>query len=96
MLNTKSSQYLLIILLLSLIVLLSLCVGAKAIPLTVVYDSLWGNSQHPDSIIVLQSRLPRTLLGLIAGASLGLSGEKVSLPVVSIFKSCSWSASKTS
>lgn len=75
--DSIQSRYLLALCLLAVVVVLSLCVGAKSIPLAVVYDSLFGSTQHPDSIIVLQSRLPRTILGLSAGAALGLAGALI-------------------
>ncbi|AXE31724.1 Fe(3+)-siderophore ABC transporter permease [Chromobacterium phragmitis] len=56
---------------------LSLALGAKSIPLGLVWDSLLGRANGPDSVIVLQGRLPRTLLGLLAGAALGLSGALI-------------------
>ncbi|MEJ2792353.1 Fe(3+)-siderophore ABC transporter permease [Iodobacter sp. LRB] len=71
------SRYALVFILLCFFVLLSLTMGAKPIPLAVVYDSFFGAAQHPDSIIVLESRLPRTLLGLFAGAALGLTGALI-------------------
>ncbi len=60
--------------LLAVLVLFSLTLGAKPIALAVVADSLFGSGLHPDAIIITQGRLPRTLLGLLAGAALGLSG----------------------
>lgn len=56
---------------------LSLTIGAKPIPLSVVVDSLLGSRSHPDAVIVVGSRLPRTLLGLLVGAALGLSGALI-------------------
>lgn len=63
--------------LLTLLVLLSLAVGARSIPLGVVFDSLAGHGLGPDAVIVREARLPRTLLGLLAGAALGLSGALI-------------------
>ncbi|OHX19152.1 Fe(3+)-siderophore ABC transporter permease [Chromobacterium sphagni] len=60
--------------LLAAAVVLSLALGAKPIPLSTVWNSLLGRDHGPDSVIVLQGRLPRTLLGLLAGAALGLAG----------------------
>lgn len=59
---------------LSLLGLLSLSLGAKPIALSVVLDSLRLGAVHPDSILVLQGRLPRTLLGILVGAALALAG----------------------
>lgn len=56
-------------------VLLSLCLGAKPIALDVVWHSLLGPaSPHSDSVIIWQARVPRTLLGLLVGAALGVAG----------------------
>lgn len=56
---------------------LSLIVGAKPIALRVVVESLSGISHGADSVIVLQGRVPRTLLGLLAGCALGLAGAVI-------------------
>ena len=62
-----------LILLLLLAVVLSLLIGAKSLPFTVVVDAFTGSCQSADCIIVLDARLPRTLAGLLAGAALGLA-----------------------
>ncbi|MBF6322395.1 iron chelate uptake ABC transporter family permease subunit [Nocardia cyriacigeorgica] len=54
--------------------LLGLVVGAKAIPLPDVWSALWGAQSSPDALIVTDYRLPRTLLGLLAGLALGVAG----------------------
>jgi iron complex transport system permease protein len=54
---------------------LSLMVGARTIPPAEVLNSLLHYSaSDPDALVVVGSRLPRTLLGLAAGAALGLAG----------------------
>lgn len=57
-----------------LMVAVSIAVGARSIPL----GQVWGLLRLPDgsveSAIVHEVRLPRTLLGVAAGAALGLSG----------------------
>jgi iron complex transport system permease protein len=59
---------------LALVVLLSVSVGARSIPL----DRVWELVVHPDgsddSVVVHDLRIPRTLLGLIVGAALGVAG----------------------
>ena len=57
-----------------LIVALSLLVGAKAMPVSVVLDALSGQCRSADCTIVLDARLPRTLAGLLAGGALGVAG----------------------
>lgn len=63
-----------LILLLLLAVVLSLLIGAKSLPFTVVVETFIGTCQSADCTIVLDARLPRTLAGLLAGAALGLAG----------------------
>lgn len=60
--------------LLLLAVTLSLLIGAKPAPITVVVDAFSGTCRSVDCTIVLDARLPRTLAGLLAGAALGLAG----------------------
>jgi iron complex transport system permease protein len=56
-------------------VLLSLAVGARSIPFGDVVEALRGDGGGSrDATIVLDLRVPRTLLGIAAGASLGLAG----------------------
>jgi iron complex transport system permease protein len=56
------------------VALLSLAIGAKAIPLSTVIDSLLHPSDTQDSVIITDLRVPRTILGLLVGAALGLAG----------------------
>jgi len=54
---------------------LGLTVGARAIPLPAVWDAL----VHPgatsnDAVVVLDQRLPRTVIGILAGAALAVAG----------------------
>ncbi|WP_407938294.1 Fe(3+)-siderophore ABC transporter permease [Musicola keenii] len=65
------------LLLLFLVGIASLTLGARAISADVVWQSLTGVLQTPDSTIVLQSRLPRTLAGILIGAALGASGAVI-------------------
>ncbi|MBL1074672.1 iron chelate uptake ABC transporter family permease subunit [Nocardia sp. 2] len=53
---------------------LSLMVGTKAIPLTVVWEALRGTSDSVDAVVITDYRVPRTLLGLLAGLALGVAG----------------------
>ncbi|AAZ54376.1 ABC-type Fe3+-siderophore transport system inner membrane subunit [Thermobifida fusca YX] len=54
--------------------LLSLAVGAKPIPLSVVWDALWHFDGSYDHTVILGLRGPRTVLGVTVGAALGLAG----------------------
>jgi iron complex transport system permease protein len=54
--------------------LLSLAVGARAIPLGDVTDALLHGGGSRDAAIVNSLRVPRTLLGIVVGAALGIAG----------------------
>jgi iron complex transport system permease protein len=54
---------------------LSIAVGTKPIPLGAVWDALFSRGATAEDIrIVLDLRIPRTLIGLAAGIALGLAG----------------------
>lgn len=56
-------------------VLLSLALGAKSIPLGIVVDAFTDfDPADGDHLIVRELRLPRTIVGLLTGAALGVSG----------------------
>ena len=55
-------------------VVASLAFGAKHIPFGEVADGLLSPDGAENSLIVREERLPRTVLGIAAGAALGLAG----------------------
>ncbi|MEV6326171.1 iron ABC transporter permease [Streptomyces sp. NPDC051909] len=55
-------------------VLLSLAVGARAVPPSTVVDALLHGATGDDAEVVRQLRVPRTLIGLMVGAALALAG----------------------
>nr|WP_246632155.1 iron chelate uptake ABC transporter family permease subunit [Pseudonocardia nigra] len=57
--------------------LASIAVGAKAIPLGTVWDALIAPTGTEDDIVVRALRLPRTLLGVLVGAALGMAGALI-------------------
>ncbi|MGL5909191.1 MAG: iron chelate uptake ABC transporter family permease subunit, partial [Phycicoccus sp.] len=60
---------------LGLVVLASLAFGAKPIPLdTVVAALVAPDATLPDHVVVTELRVPRTVVGLLVGMALGLSG----------------------
>lgn len=59
---------------LALVVLASLAVGAKPIPIGVVWDALWSPTGTQDDIVVRSLRVPRTVLGIGVGIALGIAG----------------------
>lgn len=60
--------------LLAAAVALSVAVGSRTVGLGTVWQVLWQADGSPESVIVHQLRLPRTLLGVGVGAALGLAG----------------------
>ena len=55
-------------------VVLSLTVGAESIAPGTVWDAVVHGSTSPDALIVRDLRVPRTVLGVVTGAALGLAG----------------------
>ncbi|PRZ41516.1 iron complex transport system permease protein [Antricoccus suffuscus] len=62
---------------LALVSLVSIAVGSKAIPLGTVWDAIFGSSSGDASVIIWDLRVPRTLVGIAVGASLGVSGALI-------------------
>jgi iron complex transport system permease protein len=63
------------VVLLAVVALLSIAVGSKQIPLSTVFDAIRHyDATNTDQVIVHSLRVPRTLVGLLVGAALGLSG----------------------
>ncbi|MER7205006.1 iron ABC transporter permease [Streptomyces sp. CB01635] len=56
------------------VVALSLAVGSRPVPLSTVVDALVHGANGPDALVVRSLRVPRTGIGLAAGAGLGLAG----------------------
>ena len=68
----------LLLLLVAVAAFLSVALGARTIPLgTVVHALIDAGGGGNDRVVVRDLRLPRTLLGLVVGASLGLAGAIV-------------------
>ncbi len=68
------SMSLLLILLLVFCIFSSLAFGSKNIGLITVIDTLKNLDNNNFEAIVVKERIPRTVFGLLAGASLGISG----------------------
>jgi iron complex transport system permease protein len=62
---------------LGFLVLVSIGVGTKTIPIGDVWRLLWHDDGSSDSIVIHELRIPRTALGLLVGAALGLSGALI-------------------
>lgn len=59
---------------LPILVVVSLTVGSADLPADAALDVLWGGGDDIARLIVLDVRLPRTILALLVGGALGLSG----------------------
>lgn len=57
-----------------LIAVASVATGAKPIPLDQVWHGLFHSTGTSTDVVVRELRMPRTLLGLLVGAGLGLAG----------------------
>ncbi len=75
--RTRRARVLLIaaLVLLAAAVLLSLGVGARPVAPATVWDALIrADAADPDHIVVLTQRVPRTVIGVLAGAALAVAG----------------------
>jgi iron complex transport system permease protein len=59
------------------VLLASLGVGSKTIPAGTVIDAIFAYNDSDDHAIILALRVPRTILGLMVGVALGLSGALI-------------------
>ena len=59
---------------LMLVVVLSVALGAKQIPMSVVWDAIFHYEHTNDQVIVRELRVPRTILGVLVGAAMALAG----------------------
>jgi iron complex transport system permease protein len=71
---TRSAGLALAIAILAVAALLSLAVGARSIPLDDVLNALLHGGSSQDAAIVRSIRVPRTLLGIVVGVALGITG----------------------
>src|SRR5688572_5338743 len=71
---TRAAGLVLALAVLGVAALLSLAVGARAIALGDVSDALLHGGGSRDATIVNGLRVPRTLLGIVVGAALGIAG----------------------
>jgi iron complex transport system permease protein len=59
---------------LAIVALASVAYGSKSIPLMTVLESFWAFDGSNDHLIIRELRIPRTVVGLLVGAALGLAG----------------------
>ncbi|MGC2940083.1 MULTISPECIES: iron chelate uptake ABC transporter family permease subunit [unclassified Brevibacterium] len=62
------------VLALVVVVLASLAIGARDMPVSEVLDAFFAPTGSDDQLVVLELRLPRTVLGILVGMGLGLAG----------------------
>lgn len=70
----RITGFVMLAILFCLLVLVSIAVGARPISLPTVVDALLHPDAGRDALVVWQLRLPRTALGIVVGAALGLAG----------------------
>lgn len=62
---------------LAFLLLLSIAVGSKDIPLRVVIESLLHNTGQGDAYVIWDLRIPRTVIGFAVGLALGVAGALI-------------------
>lgn len=62
------------LLLLAFLLLTSLAIGTRSIPLDATWQALWSGGESREAIVIRQLRLPRTALAVVVGAALGVAG----------------------
>jgi iron complex transport system permease protein len=71
---TRSAGLGLALAVLAFAALLSLAVGARAIPLADAFDALVHGGDSQEATIIRDLRIPRTVLGIFVGAAIGVGG----------------------
>ncbi|SKA98433.1 iron complex transport system permease protein [Agreia bicolorata] len=64
-------------LILAALVVVSIAVGSRFIPPETAWRVLWHSDDSQDSLVVHGLRLPRTMLGIVAGVALGVAGALI-------------------
>jgi iron complex transport system permease protein len=68
---------LVVLVLLATVTVLSVVVGSRDLPLSTVWDALTGADTGRDAQVVTTLRIPRTVMGLLVGAALGVAGALI-------------------
>lgn len=63
--------------LVAFLLLLSVAIGSKNIPLSVVIEALGDNTGKGDAYVVWDMRIPRTIVGFCVGIALGVAGALI-------------------
>ncbi|QMV14158.1 iron chelate uptake ABC transporter family permease subunit [Vibrio spartinae] len=72
--SSPSGKLIALLLALLMICTVSIFVGAKSISPSMVMDVLLANTDSTESLIIVESRFPRTVIGLLVGAALAVAG----------------------
>jgi iron complex transport system permease protein len=72
--RSRATGLVVALVLLVVVSLLSIAVGARSIPLSTVVHLLLERDGSDSSFVVWELRIPRTLIGIAVGASLGVAG----------------------
>ncbi|MET9812168.1 iron chelate uptake ABC transporter family permease subunit [Streptomyces sp. NPDC006355] len=75
--STRALAVLAALLLLLAAVLLSLAIGSRSLPVSVVVDALRHDDGSTAASVIWDVRVPRTLAGIAAGAALGVAGALI-------------------
>ena len=62
---------------LAVAIVASLAIGARSIPPLEVWQILLGDHTGQNAAVIMQLRLPRTLIAIVAGAALGVAGALI-------------------
>lgn len=76
-LGIRGIGFLVLVAALGLAVVASLAIGARPVPPAEVVEVLLGRGSGQNAVVINDLRLPRTLIGLVAGASLGVAGTLI-------------------
>lgn len=74
---TRLAWLLLALAVLVVVLVASIAVGSKDIPVSTVLDALFAYDDSDDHAIIQALRVPRTLMGLAVGAALGMAGALI-------------------
>jgi iron complex transport system permease protein len=59
------------------VVVASIAIGSKDIPVSTVFEAIFAHDDSDDHAIIQALRMPRTVLGLLVGFALGMSGALI-------------------
>lgn len=75
--GSRALWALILLALLAVMVVISIGVGARVLAPDVVWHLLWNADDSQASRVIHELRIPRTILGVVAGSALGVSGALI-------------------